>query len=325
MVKRLVWVALVCVLIAACAAKKRKPAQMSTSVTLDDDLPACAAGRAKTFLMGFTGHTGSTAIISMMRQHSELRVPDLEPLTRRADKVDYTIRTFGNPDFTEKVVGFKIRPADIDEAEADFGRIVKDHQTRLITLVRKNFFKAAMGLYTVRALMDNSAMMGLSPEKAASHCKERPEICRFEIRNMKFFAFLLHRYAQGGESVEHIRNRLPFTCELKVTYEEFLVNRDEVMAKIYKFLGVKNEVLAPAFAKVVADNPCEVISNYQEVCTKLWGCEQMREYLEDPQHGCFCEDKTAERREELCNYDVLLRQENLICYDHLEREVPCNT
>jgi len=311
-----------CAVLATCTA-----IEYSNEIKGDDDLPACAEGRAKTFLLGFTGHTGSTAMISMMQRHTGLYVPGLEPLTPKtqSDKVDFTMQMFGNSEFTDKVIGFKIRSGDIGKAEADFGRIVKDHKTRLITLVRKNFFKAAMGLYTIRALMDNSAMMGLSPSEAEVHCKEQPEHCRFEIRDMKFFAWLVHRYIQGSEVVEKIKDRLPFACELEVTYEEFLENRDMVMARIYKFLGVENEVNPPAFAKVVADNPCDVISNYQDVCRQLWGCENMREYLEDPAHQCYCEDKSGDRIEELCDYSVLMQKGTLICYDKIGHEVPCST
>jgi len=282
-------------------------------------------GRAKTFLVGYVGHTGSTAMMSVMMQHSDLFVPSLEPLTRRQDRLEFTTTVFKNGVKAGKVTGFKIRPTDVSlRTNPEFRDLVAMHDTRYIRLTRENIFKTAMGLYTVRALLDESAVMGLSPEELKMRCKLKPQACYFDIKHLKFFAYLMLRYKMGSDAVSNFGAALPWSCQLNVTYEEFVDDRDATMRKVYSFLGVEDQILMPTFQKVVSDNPCEVISNYQVVCSKLWACDDFRPYLEDPKHNCYCVDTTS-TDESLCTMKSLLAGENdFVCQDAEGKDIACS-
>jgi len=278
-------------------------------------------------MVGFTGHTGSTAFMSILKQHSELRVPALEPLCNREDKLSYTQSFFhiAEGDGRHRVPGFKLRHADLMKFPDGFAELIQDRETRLITLVRENFFKAGLGLYTVRALMDNSAVMGRKVGvNSEDPCVRDPSLCRFEVRNIKFLAYLVLRYEAGTKVVRSIANAMPWSCELVVTYEEFLRDMRGTMTKVYDYLGVGQEERRPGLAKVVNDNPCAVVSNYQEVCAKLWGCSAIRPFLEDPANNCFCADKTLPADPMLCSLNSLLKQ-NMICLDAGGKEVLCES
>uniref|UniRef100_A0A7S2ZXQ5 Uncharacterized protein n=1 Tax=Rhodosorus marinus TaxID=101924 RepID=A0A7S2ZXQ5_9RHOD len=283
-----------------------------------DEADVCS-GPCESFLMGFVGHSGSSAIMSTLWRHSMIEIPwPMEPLQKARSsamaaqmtrvKFDASIEKGLKP-------GFKLRPGHVLGAADLWNQLVSSYKTRLIVLTRDNCFKAAIGLYTIRARFDLSAQQGLSAKEAETHCKENPESCYYDVTNLRFFAYLMHISKHGMNQVLALRDSVQWPCVLHVTYEDYVRDNEEVMNKIYDFLGLEAEDNTPRFEKALSDSPCVVLKNYQEVCADLWGCEELRPYLEDEEHGCVCNDKSREPDPVLCSYKSLMAQGPLVCHD----------
>mmetsp|Transcript_7950 Transcript_7950/g.23964 ORF Transcript_7950/g.23964 Transcript_7950/m.23964 type:complete len:328 (+) Transcript_7950:160-1143(+) len=270
-------------------------------------------GPAKTFVMGFMGHTGSSAVMSTLFRHSDLETNAfMEPLTwRRLGDVPATERArelFDAAIDVGAVGGFKVRPSTGFNDKAGWTKIIEEYGTRYIEMTRSQLLKKAVGLYTIRAFQRRDAVQGVPSQDREEHCKVYPEVCRFRIDNVFFLAYLMHHSNNTNVQVRRLTKELPWECVLRVTYEDYLADTAGTMNKIYDFLGIQREDLEPKFAKAIPDNMCEVVENYQQVCARLWGCEQFRPMLEDPEHKCFCEDKSLPREDVLCDFEGLKQQ-----------------
>mmetsp|Transcript_9079 Transcript_9079/g.27298 ORF Transcript_9079/g.27298 Transcript_9079/m.27298 type:complete len:319 (+) Transcript_9079:192-1148(+) len=279
---------------------------------------SCKSGEAQAFLMGFIGHSGSSAIMSTLMRHSRVKMPwPMEPMHRAKTATDGVLlaKSIFDDSISEGLIpGFKLRPHDVDKGTEEYEKLLADYNIRLIVMKRDNYFKAAIGMYLIRARFDNSPVQGL-PENVDrhEHCARNPKSCSFEIDNLRFFAFLMHNFKSSMVKVDKLANSLSWECKLLVTYEDYLYQTGATMSRIYKFLGIDEEANMPRYRKALSDNPCETVANYQEICAELWGCDEFRPYLEDPRNNCFCEDTTRPARENLCNLNLLIAQGPLYC------------
>lgn len=290
-------------------------------------------GKAETFLMGCIGHTGSSAIISTLYQHSELRIPvPFEPLRLVRDaqmQIRVTTSIFENVTSNGYPCGFKVRPEHIGKSNIDdWKQLVSNFSTRFISLTRQNVFLTGIGLYSIRALLDRSAMMGLRGVSSDEHCKSDPSACHFSIDDVRFLAYLMLHAEEGNRHVMQLASTIPWPCRLDITYEEYVSNPEEATIRIYDFLGVQHEDRQPFFQKALPKSPCQIVTNYQEVCATLWGCPNFQPFLEQPSSGCYCEDKTRPVTEELCDLKKLNEEGNVICYEWNEmgerKDIPCS-
>lgn len=290
-------------------------------------------GRAKTFLMGCVGHTGSSAIISSLYQHSEIvNQRPFEPL-RKVMGVGAQVRAadaiFEKASSTDLVSGLKMRPEHMTNGSEEWQDLAQKYDTRFISLTRNNTFLTALGLYSIRAMKHSSATMGLKQQTSAKeHCEENPEMCYFSIDDIRFFAYLMLHAETGNRRTQELASRVPWSCRFDLTYEEYVADPVGMMGRIHDFLGVRREVHHAAFTKAMPSVACDIVTNYQEVCAKLWGCPNFRPFLEDPANGCFCEDKTRPVTEELCDEKRLARSRSVICIQTdatgEKKEVPCS-
>lgn len=287
------------------------------------------AGKAHTFLLGCVGHTGSSAVISTLFQHPELTVErPFEPLrlvrqvgmpVQVAETIFHRVTDMG------LVSGFKIRPEHTVQSIETWTDLATKYKTRFISLRRKNIFLTAIGLYTIRALQDNAATMGLSHQSSGEHCASSPSSCYFEVDDIRFLAYLMQRANEGNQHTLELANTIPWPCRLDVTYEEYVSDTKGTMDRIYDFLGVERMELEAQLQKALPSSACVMVLNYQEVCAQLWGCELFRPWLEDPSNDCFCADKTRPANEEICD---ARKGKDVICSKINEQgekvEMPCS-
>lgn len=264
-------------------------------------------GKAKSFLLGGVGHSGSTAVISSLYKHPELAVQrPYEPL-RKYLKFDRAQRK-AEAIFDEVTgrlgltAGFKMRPTQTKGCIDKWAKMAQKYSTRFISLTRQNTFLTGIGLYNIRARNNTSVRMGLISMTSEEYCALNPDVCSFEIKDIGYLSFLMLNAERGVKQTEEVASTIPWPCRLDLTYEEYESDPQSTMQRIYRFLGVTEMDLQPSVNKALPGSACKLLTNYQEVCAQLWACEQFQPFLEDARNGCFCEDKTRPRLEKYCTF-----------------------
>lgn len=262
-------------------------------------LPPCAAGgavRAKSFLILFMGHSGSTALLSEMTQHSSIMGSPTGP--EPIDHFEYEQNTSLAVSFTRqflaegiaagKVPGFKLRPTHITNDPEAFRAIIKDFGVRLIWNTRGNLLKQAVGEYRYRYLKDLSVIEGLRDgETLEERCPDGS--CAFNVSNVRFFHDVLRDLANNDRLVEEAVTALGLDgCVLPVPYEEYLYGREVTMARIYRFLGLPVEDHPPNRQKATHDSMCMSVSNMEVLCDAFYACPDLRWMFDDWRTGCKC-------------------------------------
>ncbi|KAI0560479.1 hypothetical protein FGB62_112g03 [Gracilaria domingensis] len=160
--------------------------------------------RAKSFLVVFMGHSGSTAFITELRTHSEFLVEKLEPVDHHEYHRDtdlayeYAKELMDRGIAQGKIPGFKIRPYHILNKPELWKKFVKDYDCRVIWQYRENIMKQAIGEYRNRYLNDTSVVEGLSTnEKLCAPGSDQK--CTFHIEDMKFLHNLMNAMSGSDE------------------------------------------------------------------------------------------------------------------------------
>lgn len=269
------------------------------------DMPKCAAkGRAKAFLLVFMGHSGSTAIMSSLQQHTDTFVTGFEPVDhgvyiteslREASlrAVKYTYGFFRNGTMINKTAGFKIRPRNIAARPQSFKKVVSMFNARIIWSYRTNVFKQAVGTYSIKYLGDRQAYEGIKTDREGNALNStglENRKTRFRVHNMDALHEILMGRVAGDMQVAAALNKIsPDGCVLPVSYESFLSKPDVTMQRIQRFLGVNMNESHPALrAKATKDSLCDVVENWADVCEAFFGCVQWRWMLDDYENGCTC-------------------------------------
>lgn len=261
------------------------------------NLPECAKNgtRASAFMMVFMGHSGSTAILTELHNHSQVLKGYWEPVDHQKE-FNATAALEIASDIFERglrlnlTAGFKIRPAHIVERPDQWRALVKKYGVRIIWQYRNNLFKGAVGEYAHRYLHDESVVEGLRSNITR---EERCQIgagCTFRIED---FNFLRERILGMRQSTRYILRAVSeiardSKCVREVPYEDYLYDRDGVMRDLQKFLGLTPQDTAPDRFKATGDSLCETIENWDEVCDVFYGCPLWQHMLDDARNNCFC-------------------------------------
>lgn len=273
-------------------------ADAAASARRERPLPACAASgqRATTFLMIFMGHSGSSAILSELREHSQvhLEIPELVDHQDQFNTTDAlrTIEQFFDRGMKfGKTPGFKIRPTHILNEPEAFRKLFDKYNTRIIWQYRQNLFKASVGEYANRYLNDTMNVEGLRENITMEERCKKGAGCHFPISN---FTFLHHTLVLKVRS-HHLITNAVYTatqggrdCVREIPYEDYLYDRASVMHDLQRFLGLKYEQTAPLRFKATKDSMCDVVDNWGEVCRNFYGCLVWQPMLNDAKNKCFC-------------------------------------
>ncbi|PXF49010.1 hypothetical protein BWQ96_01148 [Gracilariopsis chorda] len=260
-------------------------------------LPGCAVGgkRAKTFLIVFMGHSGSSALLSELRSHSEIyteiaELVDHQPLFNSSAALEETAAFFKRGIKKGKVPGFKIRPAHIVNKPKQFRALAQKYQTRIIWNYRRNLFKASVGEYANRYLNDTSAVEGLRENVTMEERCKLGAGCRFRIDNFKFLHDTIREKVKSHHAILDAVNVISGSesCVREVPYEDYLYDRENVMTDVQAFLGLRAEDTKPSRFKATRDSLCEVVENWDELCESFYGCFVWQKMLEDVRNDCYC-------------------------------------
>eukprot|EP00177_Eucheuma_denticulatum_P007204 GFKZ01013109.1.p1 GENE.GFKZ01013109.1~~GFKZ01013109.1.p1 ORF type:complete len:350 (+),score=49.09 GFKZ01013109.1:234-1283(+) len=261
-------------------------------------LPLCAhsATPAKTFLIAFMGHSGSSAITSELRSHSQISIGAMEPVDHENTPnstvaLNTTRRLFLDGIARGKTTGFKIRPTHVLDAPEEWGALVEEFDTRIVWQYRKNLFKASVGDYA-RDFYNDTAVVGGFRRRVSR--EERCAIgagCSFRIDDMQFLHGQLKGKLKSQNAITEAVDVLSRGngCVWEVPYEDYLYHGRETMEGLFKFLGVGSEETQPERFKATGDNLCEVIENWDDVCQAFYGCIAWQHMMDDARNQCFCE------------------------------------
>lgn len=270
---------------------------------LSGPMPECAgkgAGRARSWIMVFMGHSGSTAIVSELSQHSEVfwHLPEPVDHGERQENAtaayDYVRDFFQRGIDAGKTPGFKMRPNHIlnPAMSAKWASLVEEFDTRIIWQYRENVFKQSVGEYSHRYLNDTSVVEGVA--KGVTR-EERCKVgagCRFRVDNYGFFHELLRDALNNdmliSKGVHRITGGKPSACALPMPYEAYLYDRARAMARLQDFLGLTHEEHAPDRAKATSDSMCDAVENYGDLCREFYGCHVWRSLMDDATNNCNC-------------------------------------
>lgn len=270
------------------------------------DLPKCAAeGRATSFLMIFMGHSGSTALMTSLQQHSETHIDGFEPVDhgtfRSGSRVNdskkaalYTHQFFLNSTTANETAGFKLRPFHVISNPVSFLHVIRLFRTRIIWSFRTNVMKQAIGDYRIHMLGDKTGYEGFkllqngSIDHKSSKSQRRGDTIRITDFN-KLHSLLLSR-VKGEEEVQQALQKVSLDdCVLPVSYESYLKHPQLTLERVQKFLGLNtDEMHASLRAKANQDSLCELVENWDEVCQMFFGCPQWRWMMDDFENGCSC-------------------------------------
>lgn len=264
-------------------------------------LPACSSSDqpAKSFLMVFMSRSGSTAICQTLASH-----PSIENKFEFLDR-DYTVsrevaaqainktRAFFRQAIANgKIPGYKIRAFHVLADPEGWNELVKEFDTRIIWQYRKNVFKTSIGVYRRIVFNDYTATGGIKVEDVESDedkCKMGVG-CTFRIDNMtKFHEIVQNRIQQDIDMLRAVKaldgDR---SCVFEMPYEDYLYYKEESMKDLFQFLGLKLHTLETFRLKATSDSLCDVVENFDDLCTSFYGCPNWQPYLDDFENNCRC-------------------------------------
>eukprot|EP00178_Gracilaria_changii_P019949 TRINITY_DN578_c0_g3_i1.p1 TRINITY_DN578_c0_g3~~TRINITY_DN578_c0_g3_i1.p1 ORF type:complete len:439 (-),score=74.08 TRINITY_DN578_c0_g3_i1:271-1587(-) len=250
--------------------------------------------RAKTFLVVFMGHSGSTAFITELQTHSEFVVEKLEPLdhheyARNTDLAYEHAKELMDRGIEKgKIPGFKIRPYHILNKPELWRKFVRDYDCRVIWQYRENIVKRAIGEYRNRYLNDSSVVEGLLPNQKACEAGSDQK-CTFRIEDMRFLHSIMNSMSSSDELLSSAVRSLERNEDMSIVkYEDYLYRRERTMKETFDFLGVDWQETAAQRKKASPDNLCKMVTNFQEVCDRFLPCQLWRPFLYDDVNDCRC-------------------------------------
>lgn len=290
------------------AAAAAAAAAAMAAATEGHPLPPCALmGRAQSFLIVFMGHSGSTALLSEMTQHSDIMgsptgpepIDHYEYETNTSLALAWTRQFLAEGIAAGKVPGFKLRPTHILADPDGFRALVREFGVRVIWNSRANLLKQAVGEYRGRYLKDLTVVEGLRDgETLAQRCAAGgcPAV---NVSNMPYFHGLLRDLYNNDRLVEEaVAAAAPDGCVLPLPYEDYLYGRQAAMGRVYRFLGVPIEDHPPNRRKATHDSLCAAVANYDDLCAALYMCQDLRWMFDDWRTGCKCGKLAASTWEE---------------------------
>lgn len=261
-------------------------------------LPECARDgtQARTFLMVFMGHSGSSAIISELAAHSQVYFEDGEPIDHYEYEHNTTLALEWTRAFFQRGLavgrtpGFKLRPTHIRNDPQAWAALASEFDTRIIWQYRENVFKKTVGEYTYRYLNDSSVVEGLRRDMPRAERCRIGAGCRFRVDNLQFFHDLLRDSVRSDVGISAAVHLIAGEsgCVHPLPYEDYLYARGDAMRGLHDFLGFAHETHKPLRHKATSDNLCDAVANWDELCTSFYGCHAWRWQMDDPRNGCHC-------------------------------------
>jgi len=213
------------------------------------------------FVILFLERDGSTYMISMLRSHPEIRaLYERFAVMRQKGQSAQEQLAWAQEFFTPPLIGrtaaigFKSKLVDVLDP-AGFARLLHEKQCRILHMRRRNLVKAVVSKINARRLheatgnwnlyekSDRQPPMTVDPERFATLLREREEL---------------------DEALATFVEQLELPIQT-ICYEDLLLNRDDVLERIFSFLGVRAYPLEETTMKHTKDDLHQVLENFDEL------------------------------------------------------------
>lgn len=262
--------------------------------------------KANTFLFVSemqNSHSQTHAIISLLQSHPKMFVGGFQNRhhgiyhTNASLVVDVVRSLFARAtNHTSRAFGYVLSSSQIIAHYEEWATIVEQFNTRLIWVYRSNLVRQAVEEYS-RDHFNKDELVDAAVRMTAKRRKgcESEIDCSFEIDNLELFGHMLRERlewdGQIAHSVQLVKKRVANLCAYAVRYEEYRYNRRQVIKELNKFVGL-SYIGGDRDAKVTRYERdyaiCEMVSNWDDVCEKLYQMNVWRHMFDDIRNGCFC-------------------------------------
>lgn len=153
-----------------------------------------------------------------------------------------------------RAVGFKTKLVDVLDL-AGFTRLLQEKQCRIIHMKRLNRIKAVVSRINARRLWETTGYWNLY--------KESDRLPPMTIDPEEFQTYLCEREEADRILDEYVSDlQLP---TLLVRYEDLLLNRDEQLQQVIRFLDISQKPLEERTKKNTSDDLRDIVSNLDEL------------------------------------------------------------
>lgn len=132
-----------------------------------------------------------------------------------------------------------------------------ENNVSVVHVERKNVLKTLVSVITARA-------------RGAHHSTKKVGVTQIELDATNLVQRLARIQADGQRWTEVFEGKVPY---IKVTYEDFVADRDAESAKVQAFLEVAPHPLESALRKLNPDDLSKIITNFDAVRAQLEGSE----------------------------------------------------
>jgi LPS sulfotransferase NodH len=165
--------------------------------------------------------------------------------------LDDYLRTLPN---NAKAIGFKVSYNQVEKYPA-IAAWIREHDVRIIHLVRNNLLKRFLSHQTSRA-------------RGLAHATQPVKPIKIHVQIRKLGKDLTRR----AWLIEKYRTMFADKPYLEISYESFVANRDADTRKVLQFLGIDEFMpLESDLVKLNPDSLEDIIENYEEVVRALQG------------------------------------------------------
>lgn len=221
--------------------------------------------RVVRFVVLFPGRTGSTFLMSALRDHGSVRATGelIGPLrtegwaAQSARIAEWMHRPFLAP---EQATGFKTKLVDVGDRDA-FRAVLDAEQYRVIVLARDNHVKHVVSRANAKRLKEQTDRWNRRPGD-----DELPPV-RIEIAE---FTEALARVEEHQRDIEEWASALDRPV-LRVTYEDLLADGQATFDRVCTFLGVPSRPLQGRTEKATKDDLRAALENFEELRTHFAG------------------------------------------------------
>ncbi|MEL7447995.1 MAG: sulfotransferase [Pseudomonadota bacterium] len=130
-----------------------------------------------------------------------------------------------------------------------------ENNVSVIHVERKNVLKTLVSVITARA-------------RGAHHSTKKVDVTQIELDAGNLVDRLARIQRDGQRWQEVFEGKVPY---VKVTYEDFVADRDGQSAKVQEFLGLEPHTLKSDLRKLNPDDLSKIITNYDHVAEVLAG------------------------------------------------------
>jgi len=212
------------------------------------------------FVVLFTGRTGSTFLLGMMKPHPEIRfleeiLDDDHGKNEISDQVRKVEHAFTNPPSSMyRALGFKTKFYDIKDTDS-FCKRLQQHNAKIIHMRRRNVVKG--GISNLRAI-------ALRKKQGQYNIQYKSE----QLDSIKIDPKTLSQEIKGRADQERMIRDFISESNLEsmdLFYEDLLTNRSKTIKSFSNFVGITTYIFNPDTEKNTSDDLRQAVTNFDEL------------------------------------------------------------